>query len=184
MNSIKQRHIEVVKELVKNPEDITSEFSIFKASILHPALGIIGEVFEIKKAVENDDSENILEEAGDLMFYITDFKTRTGFPIEMNKRIEENGADNAIDLMLEACGDLIDKVKKIVIYDNIPILLQTLYDEVEKIEIGLIEIIGLEGLTIDDVLHFNSQKLKDGPNARYPDGYSNSASKERRDKSE
>lgn len=71
------QHSQLVKDLVKNPEEIRNELTIAQANILHMAVGIAGEAGELLDAIKKHciyqkplDMENIIEELGDLEFYM------------------------------------------------------------------------------------------------------------------
>jgi hypothetical protein len=178
----KQRQTEIVRELVKDPLDIFHEMSPHKCEILHPVLGIVGEVLEIIKAVKNKDRDNIIEEAGDLMFYLIDFRIRTD-RLEKSNGLTclDDTLEEVLDYLLEASERLLDNAKKYVIY-NKDLDEQSAYGDICIIESSLLRLLRIEAIGEDYVRKHNNDKLKDGPNARYPSGYSDKAAKERADK--
>lgn len=67
----------MVKALVKSKEKIASEITATDASLIHMAIGIAGEAGELLDAVKKAviyrrplNLENVLEELGDLEFYM------------------------------------------------------------------------------------------------------------------
>ena len=77
MISLNARHKSMVKDLVKDGATIADEMTPDSAHILHMSVGVAGEAGElldaIKKAViyqKELDRENVIEELGDLEFYI------------------------------------------------------------------------------------------------------------------
>lgn len=82
-------HAEMVATLVKSPDDILSSLTAEKVDLIHAALGIAGEAGEavdaIKKyAIYNKplDRANVVEELGDLEFYMEQVRQRTGITRE------------------------------------------------------------------------------------------------------
>lgn len=184
-----ERHIQIVGELVKKPNEIYKEFSSYKASILHPVMGITGEWFELIHAIKKEDWENFTEEAGDMFFYITDLRivTKSTYTEGRHKSTKgksiESQISECIDCIFDRVSGLFDLTKKIVIYnkDSTNHQIVALLD---SIEYNLVDLISMLGFSLENIIQNNSNKLKDGPNARYKDGYSDRAAKERADKKE
>ena len=70
-------HNEMVAALVKPGEDILSSLTASKANLLHMVMGISGEAGELLDAIKKHvvynkplDLENVVEELGDIAFYI------------------------------------------------------------------------------------------------------------------
>lgn len=85
----------MVSALVKPGADIVSSMTPEKAHVLHMAIGIAGEAGElldaIKKAVvynKDLDLENVIEELGDLEFYLEGL--RSGLGIAREYTLEAN----------------------------------------------------------------------------------------------
>lgn len=83
-------HAEMVRKLVKPGVEICEFMSPWQAHMIHMAMGIAGEAGEIIDAVKKNviygkilDEKNILEELGDIMFYIQ------GICQEMDITLEE-----------------------------------------------------------------------------------------------
>lgn len=136
---IEAEHKELVKILVKSPDTLMAEFSPLKAAIMHSALGIAGEAIEIKKADMIGDKDNVIEEAGDYLFYHLDLCGIFGIEIADFYRedekvggestpamicrlcdIKEDDFDNLEmgpgDALLLLSGELVDVCKKIIVY--------------------------------------------------------------------
>jgi len=86
---------EMVKALAKDGDEIAQELSGLDAHILHMAVGVSGEAGElidaIKKAViyrKDIDIKNIIEELGDLEFYMEGL--RQGLGISREETITAN----------------------------------------------------------------------------------------------
>ncbi len=70
-------HSNLVAERVKNPEEIQESLSPLKVDLIHAVLGISGEAGELLDAIKKHsiynkdlDIENVIEELGDLEFYM------------------------------------------------------------------------------------------------------------------
>ena len=76
-NAVTLLHAVMVASLLKPAEHIIEEFNAFKANLIHSAIGISGESGELLDAVKKHviynkplDRENVIEELGDLEFYM------------------------------------------------------------------------------------------------------------------
>lgn len=173
-NSLVERHQAMVRHLVKPAETLQDSSTAFKWALLHPTLGIAGEITELLYAT---DSDNFLEEAGDLLFYIQDLRDQAG----LAPYFSFPDTEDPIDL---CAGHLVDLVKRVVIYGQ-P------FDEERKIKLyhllDLIEghlrlMLELRGFSHALALTHNIDKLYTGKKARYASGYSDKAAAERADK--
>lgn len=75
--NIEVKHSEMVDYLTKDPREIVKTMSSEKADLVHMAMGIAGEAGELLDAVKKHvmynkdlDIENVIEELGDLEFYM------------------------------------------------------------------------------------------------------------------
>ena len=82
---LKQNHRDMVKALAKPGEDIVAEMSPERAHRLHMAVGIAGEAGELLDAVKKNaiytkdlDVENVIEELGDLEFFMEGLRQSLG----------------------------------------------------------------------------------------------------------
>jgi NTP pyrophosphatase (non-canonical NTP hydrolase) len=89
------KHNEMVASLVKSGDAIISSLTPEKAHVLHMAVGISGESGELLDAVKKHviynkeiDRENVIEELGDLEFYMEGL--RQGFNITREETIVAN----------------------------------------------------------------------------------------------
>lgn len=88
-------HSEMVAVLVKPGEDIISSLTPEKADLWHMATGVAGEAGELLDAVKKHviynkpiDIENVIEELGDLEFYMEGVRQNLG--ITREQTIEQN----------------------------------------------------------------------------------------------
>jgi len=95
---IEKEHSEMVTRLVKNPNDILNGISAGDMNLLHMAVGVAGEGGEILdaakrvaiygKGLTKDLHENIIEELGDLEFYMEGIRQEAG--ITRQQTLEAN----------------------------------------------------------------------------------------------
>ena len=90
-----EKHQDLVADLFKDPREIIAEMNNHKALLTHGALGIAGESGElvdvIKKYVmygKELDYENMIEEMGDIEFYLEAIRQATG--ITRQQTLEAN----------------------------------------------------------------------------------------------
>lgn len=88
-------HSEMVKKLVKSGEVIKNELTSNDCNLLHSILGICGESGELLDTIKKStiyrkplDRENLIEELGDLEFYLEQLRQ------EVNVTREETLANN------------------------------------------------------------------------------------------
>jgi NTP pyrophosphatase (non-canonical NTP hydrolase) len=84
-----------VQSIVKPGHDILVQLTPLQASMMHMAVGISGEAGELLDAIKKHsiyqkplDFENVKEEAGDILFYLTGLLNDVG--ITLNECIEAN----------------------------------------------------------------------------------------------
>ena len=202
-----------VRTLVKSPDLILSQISPNAMNLLHMAVGVAGETSELlqaayKAAVERmpldtitDEvlgqtlADNIMEELGDLSFYIQGICNQFGWSladVTMDGQPVIRGVDGAGPDLLHLAstaaihgGHLLDNVKKHAIYGqsledaNGELLVVGIRDQL-GILMGCIEVICADfGYNLEDVRHGNKVKLL----KRYKKlKYSDAAAKSRDDK--
>jgi len=83
------KHDEMVKALAKSGEKIAAEINGEDAHLMHMAIGISGEAGELLDAIKKQviyrkelDRENVLEELGDLEFYMEGIRQGLGLTRE------------------------------------------------------------------------------------------------------
>lgn len=84
-----------VRSIVKPGNDILLQLTPLQASILHMAVGVSGEAGELLDAIKKHavyqkqlDFDNVREEAGDILFYLTGLLNELG--LTLNECIEAN----------------------------------------------------------------------------------------------
>jgi hypothetical protein len=149
---------------------------------MHAAIGIAGEVVELRNA---STRENIIEECGDLEFYMTALKLEIpafeAMALQLGKIEFPFILSQTEGLLHDASGTLIDVVKKGWVY-NKKIDTETAFKCWVDMRAALNQYYNLTGLTRDQIIEANQNKLI-GPNGRYPNGkYSDAAAQARADK--
>lgn len=88
-------YAKMVEALAKPGEAIVAEMTPFKAHLLHMAVGISGEAGELLDAIKKSviynkpiDRENVIEELGDLEFYMEGL--RQGLGLSQEETLEAN----------------------------------------------------------------------------------------------
>jgi NTP pyrophosphatase (non-canonical NTP hydrolase) len=84
-----------VQSIVKPGHDILVQLTPLQASVLHMAVGVSGEAGELLDAIKKHavyqkqlDFDNVREEAGDILFYLTGLLNELG--LTLNECIEAN----------------------------------------------------------------------------------------------
>lgn len=155
------------------------------ASAMHAAIGLSGEAAEW---LLGDSRKNVIEEAGDMEFYIEAMKQHVvmdySAAVALGKadhRATNIGVHNAFINIVTITGDILDTTKKSWIYgkemNNVEISRLILI-----LELNLELVYELFGTNRAEVWHMNQVKLI-GPGGRFESGfYSDSAAIERKDK--
>lgn len=182
-------HAALVKRLVKPSAEIVEKINHIKCGLMHACLGISGEVAELSVGILNSDGGNILEESGDVIFFITDLARilhrEFGFTLsvydftEIEKHVGPLKGDyySGVVAMTAAAGMITDVVKKHIVYSqelNLEKTGRALVALVYSTHLFLKDF----GFTLDQAVQHNIDKL----NRRYPEGYTDAAAKERADK--
>lgn len=84
-----EAHHNLVKALVKPAEQIHSELTQFDCQLIHMSMGISGEAGELLDAIKKCtmyhqplDMENVIEEIGDIEFYLEGLRQHLGLTRE------------------------------------------------------------------------------------------------------
>lgn len=156
-------------------------FPTWQESLLHAAVGFVGEMLELKDCVGR---ENQLEELGDALFYLE----------AMEQVLEEQEGDRYrplpnvgeinpivhIDVLLTCGGVFLDHAKKMWAYGKVyekEALTDFVFDVAEA-RSHLSELARMLGYVDDAMMLANKTKLL----KRFPTGYSDKDAQERKDK--
>lgn len=182
--SVDNNHTELVRALAKSPYDILVDISAEKIDLLHGAIGLAGETIEFMAGEEDNDQENVIEEAGDILFYGRMIELRMGYDIVINRDLMRQfypaGATSAgwCSELVQAAGNVLDLVKKFAIY-NKNIADTDIMMQLQKCFYCLDTLLGTRGITLDDARVANIAKLR----KRYSSGtYSDQQAQDRADK--
>ena len=90
-------YTDFVAALKKDGADIRDSMTADQADLIHMCLGLTGEVGELVDAIKKyivygkgKDMENIIEEMGDIEFFLEGFRTNPEIGISRNKIINKN----------------------------------------------------------------------------------------------
>lgn len=177
-------YTDFVASKAKPNADIISDLSRIpqSAHLLHMAIGIDGEAFEIEEWMrEGKGQENLIEELGDLAFFLEGYISM--YPGELVTELaplEYTGIDDLVWQLRKATGTLLDKTKRMAIYGKG--YTEELSDDAAKclaaIRTASAEIASVHFVPQSSIYTHNRKKL----DKRYAEGYSNTAANERADK--
>jgi NTP pyrophosphatase (non-canonical NTP hydrolase) len=171
---------ELVLNLTKPGIDILTSLTPFKCNLIHMMIGVVGEVFELKKGILKGDARNILEELGDAHFYVANLCYELDMDVPDCQVAAFPTIENIV-LGLETHAErLLDLVKRHVIYLN-DLDEEKLADILASL-IRIIYLIGKHyGYPLKDIRNYNQTKLL----RRYTGGtYSDADGQARKDKDE
>ena len=187
----KVTHPVMVKALAKPGEEIAEKLTPETADLWHAATGVASETSEILEAVaaisanQTLDRENMVEELGDMEFYIEQARQNVGLSRDDTlpgfvPSAATAPVSGAVMLAI-AGGQFLDLVKKRVIY-NKEIGKDAFKAALSKIEEAMAALRRATNITYEQTIAQNIYKLAEGPNARYKHGYSDQAAQDRADK--
>lgn len=187
---VPEAYADMVRTLAKSGGDILTTLTPADTHILHMAVGLSGEAAELLQAFAVStwsgmdlDRDNCVEELGDLEFFLQGLRDGAGL-----ERQEPNldGIDwsagesalHAVAALVVKTGDLLDLIKKKVIYRK-PVEPQLIAMCLQPVEYCLQRIRQHIGVEWVEILAGNQRKLA----KRYAEGYSDTAAQVRADKS-
>lgn len=190
MNQKIEEHKDMVLRLNKPAAVILETLTEEKINILHMAVGIAGEAAELMTASLDEsgiDIDNLKEECGDFEYYLRGLCVYVGlqnaFSSVGKAPLSPIGYRTAIRHISSEAGEILDQVKKYVVYNREEGLNTGLVGEyIARLYGRLNTLYHLMGVTRDEILEGNMQKLEKGKNARYAEGYSDEAAALRVDK--
>lgn len=172
----------MVQLLAKPGDQILQVLTEEDAHSLHMLLGIVGEVGELILA---RSLVHVCEELGDLEFYLEG--SRQGYSISRNEVIAvrltfSDWYEDDYSALAIAQADIVDAVKRFVIYRK-PLDKGNLITAMARMEFAMDSIRQKWGLSREDCLRANREKLLTGEKARYALGqYSDQQANDRADK--
>ena len=183
-------HPQLVAALVKPPIDIIATLSQYSTDLWHGATGVAGEAGELLEMVSGGiiDIENLVEELGDLEFYMEQIRQRTGINripeadhfADSYENTEDRGTALlvlTVDLVVEATK-VLDFIKKCAIY-NKELDKDSLSTALSAMDAVMAKIRKVAGVQRETVLLENIRKLS----KRYESlSYSDKAAQDRADK--
>lgn len=163
-------HQEMVATLAKSGDEILNSLSPIKCHLLHMAIGIMDEYFELQIAIKKADKENILEECGDLLFYTEGLLIDIS-PLEHPFNLKVMSQDETFQELA--------RIGKRHVFYNQELDVKALYNVYENLKSWIAYHASQIGKTISEVQEHNMTKLA----VRYENfKYSDQAAKERVDK--
>ena len=171
-------HKDMVTVLAKSGAEIAANITAHEAHLIHMAVGIAGETFELLDAEMSNDRANVLEELGDIEFYFEGLCQGINAIIVHSAFTPADIHEDPLLGVLIKAGKVLDISKKIVVYKDTT-KLPGLLTEMQGFRIALDCFYALSGFTCEEALEHNINKLgKRYEGFKYSDG----AAKVRADK--
>lgn len=172
-------HAEMVRKLAKSGEAILATMTPQKLHVWHMASCLMGEAGEV---IGNLDEENLLEELGDLEFYMSGL--RDGLNIRLEEIpacvIQQEQILYPQDGLMIACCDIFDACKKWIIYEKFHVDRNPLLIALSRYELYTNLIREENNFTREQVLQANMDKLAKRYGPDYT--YTNASAQNRADK--
>ena len=185
MNS-SDAYIDMVRMLAKPGSDICRDLTPEMAHLWHMASALMGESGELYRAVDRFDRDNMVEEMGDIEFYLEGLRNRLGIDRSETVGFEPYPYPNLYsDLTFTArmfCTscDVFDIIKKAAIY-NKPLIVGKIIEVLLALECHFHALRREHDITWEETIAHNEAKLA----KRYAAGkYSDQAAQIRADKPE
>ena len=179
-------HSQMVSALAKPGKDILATLTPLSTHLTHMALGVAGEAIELLHAIVNGDHRNIVEECGDIKFYIEGLR----FPFRSLESPQMLGTDIELKptqaitelelgyVITYLGGDVLDVVKKHSMYNH-GIDFEKLSLVLWQLDCALAGLFLLRYVSEREILNGNMKKLS----KRYADfKYTDEQAKTRNDK--
>jgi NTP pyrophosphatase (non-canonical NTP hydrolase) len=175
---------DLVVALKKDPREIVGTLTDIKVDAWHMVTGIIGEATELLEnypSCDEDevDVENLVEELGDLCFYISGLYICLGEQPKVTVPTVEMDTKELYLQIVCLAGSVLDCIKKWIVY-NEPYELRkdVLLRELARLA-GVIHALSDDlGFSMKFIMRYNKAKLQE----RYGDKYSDAAAHNRADK--
>ncbi|USM11563.1 nucleoside triphosphate pyrophosphohydrolase [Citromicrobium phage vB_CbaS-RXM] len=182
-------HPELVRALAKPGAAIAESMTAQSADLLHHAVGVSGECGELLEALTaypiGIDRVNLVEELGDLEFYLEGFRQNLGIERAATVTANDNevmgyGVFTTTAHLAVSASKLLDLAKKVVIYEK-EVVCAPFVIELQKFERLLNAIRFYLDITREETIEGNIAKLQ----VRYAAGsYSNQQAQTRADKAD
>lgn len=173
---------DMVRSLVKPGEAILETLTPAKCNVIHMAVGIAGECIEAQGFT---DQQNLLEELGDIEFYLAGLLLELlHFDASYRNDYSPSTIRGPLDELVHCGGEVLDMVKKYVIYNKPFVEMEPkIVAALKDLRNALNTVYALHGISREDAINANINKLLKGKNARYSAGsYSDSQAQARADK--
>lgn len=173
-----------VANLCKAGDVVLADLTADTAHIAHMAMGVADEMFELLEAIENNDIKNIVEECGDIEFYLQGYCNLFGFHISrthsvlnvsINDEIESNPIEHpaslskTVEILRKRVALLVSLSKKRAIYND-----PNKTPELRKALIGCYFALDNYYVMMDlngaQVIYINKVKLKDRYGSKLEEG--------------
>lgn len=178
---MKDKFVEMVTHLAKPGEDLMKEWDANKASLVHMLVGMYDEIYELES---HSTWENLIEEAGDFIFYLQGAANDLNVTLDLSERDTPRKMD--LWSIFSSVYELLTQLKRHLFY-NKPLpekpaleemfnnALDSVYCYVERtLKAHKSPTVSLEYILSEN---YNKLMLK-----RYPNGFSNDAANQRLDK--
>ena len=174
---MKDKFVEMVAHLAKPGVDLMKEWNANKASLVHMLVGMYDELGEL---VGYTDRENLLEEAGDFIFYLQGAAKDLNIPLDLSNREPLKFEDwNSVETLLTTLKRHLFYNKPLPEVDELQKMFKDSADSIYNFVTSKI-LYGWESMvTFEEILEANYTKLM---LKRYPNGFSNEAANQRLDK--
>lgn len=153
-------HPAMVKQLAKGGKDIIKGLTQSSIHNLHMAVGIAGEFFELQDAylLPGGTDENVLEEHGDLEFYMEGLRQGTDCTHVGTYDQMKQGYKGTFLAMGTAVGNLVDVVKKESIYGQ-KLNAEALQEHMNTVDQCVAQLLIMRNITRQNCLDANIAKL-------------------------
>ena len=163
--------MENYKELATRTECEYSDALLERAKenvrLLHAVLGLSGEISELRAAIAKDDKVNILEEIGDMYWYLAIIENMRNINFAPGENVVEASAYDLVDDLEYFVGQLTDGLKKSIFYGK-EFLDGDVIMHADDVALSLCSLVNLYDGSVANVKETNINKLK----ARYGEKFS------------
>jgi NTP pyrophosphatase (non-canonical NTP hydrolase) len=145
--------------------------------MLNAALGLCGEAAEVANAIEYNDPQKLIEEAGDLLWYVAQMcKAHDETIANVPPRDVDWNEARALGALWYHSGFVADAIKKRVFHQR-PMSALVLFDSLQSVVSAVDTLLGFYGHTVAQACSLNNQKLL----RRLPNGYTHEDAARRAD---